>query len=295
MAIILVTGASGQLGNELKKVSDNFYGYDFIFTDIDTLDITDQAVTKEFIKRTGPNWIVNCAAYNSVDKADSEYEKALLINSKAVKNISESIAGTDCRFIHISTDYVYDGRSNVPYSENILPNPVSAYGKSKHEGEKAALLHSHSMVIRTAWLYSSFGSNFVKTIIRHAKEKESLKVVFDQTGTPTYAADLAEAIMKIISGVIRNHFAFSAGIYNYSNEGVCSWYDFAVEIVREAELNCKIIPILSADYNSAAPRPSFSVLDKSKIKETYELEIPHWRVSLKKCINLLREPLQASR
>jgi dTDP-4-dehydrorhamnose reductase len=293
MAIILVTGASGQLGNELRKASGNFYGYDFIFTDIDTLDITDQAVTKEFIKRAEPNWVINCAAYNAVDKAESEYEKAFLINSKAVKNISDAISGTDCRFIHISTDYVYDGTSNVPYSENIIPNPLSAYGKSKHEGEKAALLHPYSMVIRTAWLYSSFGNNFVKTIIRHAKEKESLKVVFDQTGTPTYAADLAEAIMKIVSGVIRNQIAFAAGIYNYSNEGVCSWYDFAVEIVKAAELKCSIIPILSADFASVAVRPCYSVLDKSKIKETYELSIPHWRISLKKCISLLKEPMQS--
>jgi dTDP-4-dehydrorhamnose reductase len=165
---------------------------------------------------------------------------------------------------------------------------MSAYGRSKLAGEKAAMLHQHSMIIRTGWLYSSFGSNFVKTILKHGKVKESLNVVFDQTGTPTYAADLANAIMQIISGVIRNQIAFNAGIYHYSNEGVCSWYDFATEIVREARLECIINPILSKDYPTAAQRPFYSVLDKSKIKENYSLSIPHWRSSLKNCINLLK-------
>jgi dTDP-4-dehydrorhamnose reductase len=201
MAIILITGAKGQLGNELKVVSQNYYGYDFIFTDIDTLDLTNSEQTSEFIKKSKPDWIINCAAYNFVDKAETEPDKALLINGAAVKNLTEVIKGSECRFIHISSDYVYDGESNVPYNENIPANPLSAYGRSKLAGEKYALLHQGSMIIRTSWLYSSFGNNFVKTILRHASEKESLKVVFDQTGTPTYAADLAEAIMSIISGV----------------------------------------------------------------------------------------------
>ena len=231
---------------------------------------------------------MNCAAYNLVDKAESEPDIALLINGTAVKNIAEVIKGTECKLIHVSTDYVFDGKSNVPYDEMAPANPMSAYGRSKLAGEKAALLHQHSMIIRTAWLYSSFGSNFVKTILKHGKVKESLNVVFDQTGTPTYAADLAGAIMQIISGVIRNQIAFNAGTYHYSNEGVCSWYDFAVEIVHEAGLECKINPILSKDYPTAAQRPSYSVLDKSKIKENYYLSIPHWRSSLKNCINLLK-------
>ena len=232
MAIILITGAKGQLGNELKVVSKNYYGYDFIFTDIDTLDITSHEQTSEFIKKSKPDWIVNCAAYNLVDKAETEPDQALLINGMAVKNITEVIRGSECRFIHVSSDYVYDGQSNVPYNENTPPNPLSAYGRSKLDGEKYALLHQGSMIIRTSWLYSSFGNNFVKTILKHAAEKESLKVVFDQTGTPTYAADLAGAIMSIISGVIRNRIAMNSGIYNYSNEGVCTWYDFACEIVK---------------------------------------------------------------
>ena len=288
MAIILITGANGQLGNELRNVSKNFYGYDFIFTDIDTLDITSAEATTEFIKKTKPDWIVNCAAYNLVDKAESEPDKAMLINGIAVKNITEVIKGTECKFIHISSDYVYDGLSNVPYNENTKANPLSAYGRSKLAGEKYALLHQGSMIIRTSWLYSSFGNNFLKTILKHGGEKESLQVVFDQTGTPTYAADLAEAIMNIVAGVIRNQIALNAGIYNYSNEGVCSWYDFAVEIIKEAGLICKVNPILTKDYKSIAVRPVYSVMDKNKIKENYSLSIPHWRDSLKKCIKLLK-------
>jgi dTDP-4-dehydrorhamnose reductase len=288
MATILITGANGQLGNELKLVSKNFYGYDFVFTDIDTLDITNPAQTSEFIKTTNPDWIINCAAYNLVDKAETEPERALLINATAVKNITEAILKSACRFIHISTDYVYDGLSNLPYNENIAPNPLSAYGRSKLAGEKYALMHQGSMIIRTAWLYSSFGNNFVKTIMRLAAEKESLTVVFDQVGTPTYAADLAGAIMNIVSGVIRNRLSMNPGIYNYSNEGVCSWYDFACEIVKEAGLSCIIQPVLTKDYKQIAKRPDYSVMDKSKIKENYGLSIPHWRTGLLNCMKLLK-------
>jgi dTDP-4-dehydrorhamnose reductase len=288
MAIILITGAKGQLGSELKEVSKNFYGYDFIFTDIDSLDITSLEKISEFIKKSKPDWIINCAAYTLVDKAEVEPDQALLINGTAVKNITEAIRGSECRFIHVSSDYVYDGSSNVPYNENITANPLSAYGRSKLAGEKYALLHNGSMIIRTAWLYSSFGNNFVKTILRNAADKESLKVVFDQTGTPTYAADLAGAIMNIISGVIRNQIAMNSGIYNYSNEGVCSWYDFAREIIKESGLTCRVLPVLTKDYPQAAKRPVYSVLDKSKIKENYGLSIPHWRDSLIKCLKLLK-------
>ena len=288
MAVILITGAYGQLGNELKVVSKSFYGYDFIFTDADTLDITDKQKTTGFISDLKPDWIVNCAAYTQVDKAEAEQDVAFLVNGAAVRNLAESITGSECKLIQISTDYVFDGNSNVPYDELAPVNPMSVYGRSKLEGEKAALLHHNSMIIRTAWLYSSFGSNFIKTILKHANVKDSLNVVFDQTGTPTFAADLAGAIMQIISGVIRNQIAFNAGIYNYSNEGVCSWYDLAVEIVKEAELDCRINPILSVDYPTAAKRPFYSVLDKTRIKEDYSLSIPHWRTSLKNCVNLLK-------
>jgi dTDP-4-dehydrorhamnose reductase len=287
MAVILITGANGQLGNELKVVSKNFYGYDFIFTDIDTLDITNHLQVSDFIKKSCPDWIINCAAYNLVDKAESEPEMAMAINALAVKNIADAINGSECRFVHVSTDYVYDGKANVPYKEDGLANPLSTYGKSKLAGEKFALQHPGTMVIRTSWLYSSFGNNFVKTILRHAGEKPMLQVVFDQTGSPTYAADLAETVMFIISGVIRNHFALTAGIFNYSDEGVCTWYDFATEIVNEAGLECRVNPVLTKDYKQVAERPAYSVMDKNKIKENYGLEIPHWRTSLKICLKLL--------
>jgi len=289
MAVILITGANGQLGSELRSVSESFYGYDFIFTDIDELDITDTGRTADFIMKNKPGWIVNCAAYNSVDKAETETDRSMLINSTAVKNISEAVRGSDCRFIHVSTDYVFNGSTNVPYDENAVPDPQTSYGRSKLAGENAALLHNRSMIIRTSWLYSRHGSNFVKTILSKAKKNDTLQVVFDQTGTPTWAADLAEVIMNIISSVIRNHVAFNPGIYHYSNEGVCSWYDFATAIVEEAGLNCKVRPILSKEFNAAAKRPFYSVLDKTKIKENYNLEIPHWRTSLNKCIKQINK------
>jgi dTDP-4-dehydrorhamnose reductase len=288
MPIILITGANGQLGNELKIVARNYYGYDFVFTDTESLDITSREQSTEFIRKSNPDWIINCAAYNFVDRAEAEADQAFLINGTGVANIANAINGSECRLIHISSDYVFDGHSNVPYNESDLTSPLTAYGKSKLAGEKSALLHPASMIIRTSWLYSSFGNNFVKTILRNGAEKESLKVVFDQTGTPTYAADLAEAVMNIISGVIRNRIAMNSGIYHFSNEGVCSWYDFACEIIKEAGLSCTVFPVLSKDFRQTALRPAYSVLDKSKIKENYGLIIPHWRSSLIKCMNLLK-------
>lgn len=288
MAIILVTGASGQLGNEIRVLSKNYSGYEFIFTDIENLDITNESEVNEFVNKSGPDWIINCAAYNFVDKAETEEEKAFMINSHSVGNLARAIKNTDRRLIHVSTDYVFDGDANTPYNENSKTNPISAYARSKRAGEENALTHHASMIIRTSWLYSSFGNNFVKTILKNAAEKEFLKVVFDQVGTPTYAADLAAAIMTIVAGVIRNQKAFIPGIYHYSNEGVCSWYDFACEIVSMSGSGCRVIPILSGEFPSKVKRPSYSVLDKSKIKENYGLEIPYWKDSLEKCINLLR-------
>ncbi|HBZ22709.1 MAG TPA: dTDP-4-dehydrorhamnose reductase, partial [Bacteroidales bacterium] len=266
----------------------NYFGYEFIFTDADTFDITDGRKVREFIQNNSCDWVLNCAAYNFVEKAEADFEKAIQINSFAVKNLADSIRGTDTKLIHFSTDYVFDGNANIPYNEKSVTNPLSAYGKSKLEGEKSALQHTASMVIRTSWLYSEFGNNFVKSILNKGKVNEPLKIVFDQTGTPTYAADLADAVLLIISKVIRNQIAFNAGIYNYSNEGVCSWFDFATEIVQEAGLKCSVKPILSKEFPSAVKRPSYSVLDKSKIKENYEIEIPHWRTSLKKCIKQMK-------
>ena len=288
MAVILITGANGQLGNELRELSKQYWGYDFTFTDIDSLDITNSEATREFIEKINPSWIVNCAAYNLVDKAESEPDSAMLVNSLAVKNITDAVKGSETRFIHISTDYVYGGSKNVPYSEDMPTEPLSSYGKSKLAGEREALHHMGSMIIRTSWLYSSFGHNFVKTMLKYGAERDVLKVVFDQTGTPTFAGDLADAIMKIISGVIRNQFAYKPGIYNYSNEGVCSWFDFATEIIREAGLNCQVMPVSSGDFKQAAVRPSYSVMDKTKIKENYNIVIPYWRDSMLKCLKIIK-------
>jgi len=289
MARILITGAEGQLGSELRIVSGKYFGHDFIFTDIGQLDITNKDRTEAFINDARPDWIINCAGYNKVDKAESDYENALKINGTAVKNISEAIHDSTCRFIQISSDYVFDGNSVIPYPEFALTNPLSAYGRSKLEGEKAALSHYGSVVIRTSWLYSSFGHNFVKTIIKLASENKTLQVVNDQIGTPTYAADLADAIMQIIWGVIRNQIAFNAGIYNYSNDGACSWYEFAAAIVEETGIDCQVQPISTKEYPTVAVRPSFSVLDKTKIKENYNLIIPQWRESLKRCIAVINK------
>jgi len=288
MAIFLITGANGQLGCELKDISKGFYGYDFVFTDVSELDLTDAAATKAFIEDLKPDWIINCAAYNFVDRAESEPALAQLVNTTAVANITDAISGSACRFIHFSTDYVFGGSGNIPFSETSPVNPQGVYARSKLEGEKAALKHKDTMVIRTSWLYSVYGSNFLKTIIAKGGETGNLRVVFDQTGSPTWAFDLATAVMTIASGVIRNQLAFSAGIYHYSNEGVCSWYDFAKEIVLEAGIECSIAPVLSREYVTPASRPAYSVLNKQKIRETYGIEIPHWRSSLTKCISKIK-------
>ena len=289
MSVNLITGARGQLGNELKMASKKYFGNDFIFTDVDTLDITDGDKLNDFIKKHKPNWIINCAAYNFVDKAEEEYEKAVMINGLAVKNIVSVIRDTSCRLIHISSDYVFDGKSTVPYRESDPVNPLSAYGKSKLEGEKYAMVHPYSMVIRTSWLYSSFGNNFVRTILRLASEKDSLQVVNDQVGSPTYAADLAHSILNIVAGINSNQIAFNAGIYNYSNEGSCSWYEFAVAILEEAGINTPVNPVKTAEFPTLAKRPHYSVLSKVKITENYRLAIPHWRTSLAKCIKLINK------
>lgn len=284
MTTILVTGSSGQLGSEISDLSSRYSGYRFIFTDIDQLDITDRASCDALISEYNPSWIINAAAYTAVDRAEEEREKALLINGTGVRNIVSAIRGSGCRLIQISTDYIFDGTGSVPYDETAVPSPLSVYGMSKLAGEEAALSHSQSMVIRTSWLYSSYGNNFVRTILRKAGSESSLNVVFDQTGSPTWASDLASAIIEIISGVIQNRYIFIPGIFNYSDEGVCSWYDIAVETVRLAGSTCIINPIRSSSYPTLARRPAYSVLDNSKIKEHYELTIPHWRKSLENCI-----------
>ena len=285
MTTILVTGSNGQLGNEIRERSARYSGYSFVFTDVSELDITDAAATTAFIHELSPSWIINCAAYTAVDRAEDEEERATMINGSGVDNLVNALTGTDCRLIHISTDYVFDGNRPIPYSEEDEPSPASAYGRSKLAGEKAAMRWPNTIIIRTSWLYSSYGGNFVKTILGKAGSSESISVVFDQAGSPTYAADLASAVLDIISGVIQNRHLFVPGIFNYSNEGVCSWYDVATEIVSAAGSQCKVIPVRSSEYPSKVNRPAYSVLDKSKITEYYNLTIPHWRTSLNNCIS----------
>ena len=291
MINILVTGANGQLGSELKNIyKKELFKFEqavnFFFTDIDSLDLTNSIFLKKFIQDHSFDYIINCAAYTNVDLAETEQEKAIEINSTCVKNIVDSIKNRDCKLIHISTDYVFDGNGFMPYKEDMPTNPQSVYGKSKLDGEKQALNCEDSIIIRTSWLYSSYGKNFAKTIHRLCKEKESLNVIFDQVGTPTYAQDLALAILQIISqSAYENHFI--PGIYHYSNEGVCSWYDFAKAICDKAYSSCDIIPIESKDYPTPVKRPFYSVLNKNKIKTTYNLKIPYWLDSLDEFFKVL--------
>ena len=284
MTTILITGASGQLGCEIRDRSARYSGYRFVFTDTGEMDITDAGATAEFITSLAPSWIINCAAYTAVDRAEDEEEQAAQVNATGVRNIVSALSGSDCRLIHLSTDYIFDGTSPVPYLEDDVPSPASAYGRTKLEGEREAMKWPYTMILRTSWLYSSYGNNFVRSILHKAGSSQSISVVFDQTGSPTWAADLAAAVLDIISGVIQNRYPFVPGIFNYSNEGVCSWYDLATEITATAGSRVTIIPVRSQDYPSRARRPAYSVLDKGKIKECYSLEIPHWRTSLNNCI-----------
>jgi dTDP-4-dehydrorhamnose reductase len=284
MQTILITGSKGQLGNELQKAAKRFPNFHYIFTDVDELDICNKSALENFVKENRIEIIVNCAAYTAVDKAEEEVEKCFAINAQAVKNIGEIAETYQLKVIHISTDYVFDGKSYKPYTEEMEVSPDTVYGKSKLQGEEfLQSVCSQYIVIRTSWLYSSYGNNFVKTMLRLGKERNSVKVIFDQIGTPTYAADLAEIILKILS---QNKFI--SGIYHFSNEGVCSWYDFATAIFKIARVNCQALPIETKDYPAKAPRPYYSVLNKGKIKGTFGWSIAHWEESLEKCIEMLK-------
>lgn len=269
---ILITGANGQLGTELKKLIP-----DAIFTDVAELDITNLDTVKNFVSNNHIEIIINCAAYTAVDKAEDDVELAKKINEYGPRNLALSGA----KIIHISTDYVFDGKNYQPYLPEDSANPVSVYGKTKRAGELAVLDNAEvAIVIRTAWLYSAYGNNFVKTMRRLGSERESLNVVVDQVGTPTFAGDLAQAIVDILPQIN----ATNKGIYHYTNEGVCSWYDFATEIMNLSGLHCKVNPIPSSAYPTKATRPFYSVLSKEKIKNVFNIEIPHWKESLVKCL-----------
>lgn len=283
MKRILITGANGQLGNEMRVLSEEYLEHAYFFTDVAELDICNEQAVMDFVKANGIHTIVNCAAYTAVDNAEDHVEFCTRLNADAVGNLAKSAEANGAEFIQISTDYVFDGTAHAPYQETDPTCPESVYGSTKLEGERNALAYcSRAMVIRTAWLYSTFGNNFVKTMIRLGKERDSLGVIFDQIGTPTYARDLARAIFEAIrQGVV-------PGVYHFSNEGVCSWYDFTKAIHRLAGItNCKVKPLHTSEYPTKAKRPHYSVLDKSKIKATYDLEVPYWEESLKECINTM--------
>lgn len=284
MAVLLITGANGQLGNEMRCIADRDNINSYIFTDVEELDITNFSDICNFVEIHKPDFIINCAAYTAVDKAEDDSEICAKINTLAVENLANAAKIANAKVIHVSTDYVYGGDATMPYIESDTTNPKSVYGKTKLEGEIALdnILPEQSITIRTSWLYSSFGRNFVKTMISLGKERESLNVVCDQRGTPTFARDLANAIMSIV-----NSNKFESGIYNYSNEGECSWHEFACEIFKIADIDCMVNAITTDQYPTKAQRPAYSVLDKSKIKKVYGLEIPEWRESLKECIKLL--------
>ena len=282
---LLITGCRGQLGSELQDIADDYESLDFLFTDYDELDITDRKAVRNYIEEHEVDCVVNCAAYTAVDKAESEPEKCELLNDIAPGYLAEAIASRGGSMIQISTDYVFDGKGHIPYREDMPTAPQSVYGRTKLAGEEKVVRNCPgAMVIRTAWLYSSYGKNFVKTMLRLAKERDEIGVVADQIGTPTYAHDLARAICTIVEqGIV-------PGIYHFTNEGVCSWYDFTKTIFRLEDISaddCRVRPLRTDEYPSTAARPHYSVLDKSKIKKAYGLDIRWWEDALKSCIKKL--------
>ncbi len=282
---ILVTGANGQLGNEMRVISSAYSDFNFLFVTKDDLPIDDLVAIKNYFSSHSINYCVNCAAYTAVDKAETEVEKALLINATAVGNLATVCKNHSAQFIHISTDYVFDGSATLPYTEDHPVAPVNTYGATKLKGEQLAQQNNPGcIIIRTSWVYSSFGNNFVKTMLRLTKEKEQLNVVSDQQGCPTYAADLAAAIMQIITS---NKIAAHPGIYNYSNTGVINWYQFALAIKELSGSKCVVNPIPSSNYPTPAKRPAYSVLNTAKIQLTFNSTIPFWKDSLQKCVSLI--------
>jgi dTDP-4-dehydrorhamnose reductase len=280
---ILITGANGQLGNEFRVLADQYPGHEFIFLSRSELQIENAENVKQVFAVHQPQWCVNCAAYTAVDKAESEKETAFAINAKAAGTLAKVCAETNTGFIHISTDYVFDGSSAEPYKEDAGTGPINTYGHSKLQGEQLVQQYNpDAIIIRTAWVYSFFGNNFVKTMMRLMKERESINVVNDQVGSPTYAADLAQAIMQIITGA-----QHAPGVYHYSNEGRISWYEFALAIKELIGSNCAVNPIPSSSYPTPAKRPQYSLLDKSKIKSTFNVQVPEWKESLKVCVGKL--------
>lgn len=290
MKNILVTGAKGQVGSELRSLAANNFlpDFNFIFSDADELDICNYSEVADFFKANQIAYCINCAAYTAVDKAESDAENASKVNVTGTENLASACNIYGAKLLHISTDYVYHNSQNTPFIETDETNPQSVYGLTKLQGEQKAMeICAQTIVVRTSWVYSSFGNNFVKTMLKLGAERPELKVIFDQIGTPTYAADLAEAMLEMIKIHESGNGPQWKGIYHYSNEGVCSWYDFAVSIFEIRKLPVKVFPIETKDYPTPARRPHFSLLNKSKIKADFGLVIPYWRDSLKKCLELL--------
>lgn len=283
---ILVTGSNGQLGCEIQDLAASYPHYEFLYTDIPQLDITDEAIVHDFFTVHNPDVVINCAAYTAVDKAETDKASAFLVNSKAAGILAMASAATGAFLVHVSTDYVFDGKGYRPYLESDRINPKSVYAQSKSSGEDAVFqADGKAAIFRTSWLYSAYGNNFVKTMMKNGAERGSLNVVFDQVGTPTYARDLAKAILDTLP------LAMSADrieIFHYSNEGVTSWYDFAKAIMLIAEINCMVNPIHAKEYPLPAERPYYSVLDKTKIKKKFSIEIPYWKDSVAHCIERLK-------
>jgi len=286
---ILITGANGQLGSELRLLSVEL-SHNFIFTDIEELDLTRKDEVFEYFKGRNIDFCINCAAYTAVDKAEAESDLANKINALAVENLALACEANETTLIHISTDFVFDGHFFRPIIEMDEPNPISVYGQTKLEGERLAQVAcTRTIIIRTSWLYSTFGSNFVKTMLCLAETRHELNVIFDQVGTPTYAADLALLIIRMIEIGSAEGLLDKFGIYHYSNEGLASWYDFAKAIFEESNVQIKVNPILTSGYPTPAKRPHFSVMDKSKIKSDFGIDIPHWRDSLRVCLSKMEK------
>lgn len=284
MKKILVTGAKGQLGSELQVLAVDYPQFEWVFTDREELDLCDLVRLKAELDIINPQIIINCAAHTAVDRAETEFELSDVLNHQAVAVLAQWSHANDCQLIHVSTDYVFDGTAATALTETAPTNPINVYGATKLAGEKACLQENpNSIIIRTSWVYSSFGNNFVKTMSRLMQERDSLNVVNDQIGSPTYAADLAQAIMTILT-----HDTWQAGIYNFSNEGEISWYEFALEIQEIGQFDCNINGIPSSAYPTPAKRPQYSLLDKTKIKTAFGVAVPDYKVSLRKCMELLK-------
>ncbi|MBN2597980.1 MAG: dTDP-4-dehydrorhamnose reductase [Marinifilaceae bacterium] len=285
---ILVCGANGQLGSEINELSSSFSNLEFVFSDLPELDICNREMLARFVRENQIKGIINCAAYTAVDKAEEDSKTAELVNASAVANLVAVAEAQNLKLIHISTDYVFDGTAHFPYSEDCEVSPIGVYGATKRKGEEFVInSSSESIVIRTSWLYSSFGNNFVKTMMRLGQERDELGVIYDQVGTPTYARDLANLCLEIFSK--EEKMDQQGKVYHFSNEGVASWFDFAKAIMEMGKVDCIVKPIETKDYPTPAQRPHYSVMNKAKIKADFGIEVPYWRDSLKECIQRLKE------